>query len=146
MERDTLNWESHVIDLAVQANVTINALDARGLYTTELRSSERSPALSGRSLQVNSDYHRSAMTLAENSMAELAGGTGGTYFHNSNDLKAGLKEQTEAPACICVLELALDGVKRNGSYHRLKVKVDRAGAQVEARRGYFVPKAEKNKK
>lgn len=143
IERDSLNAESRVIDLAAQSNVTISALDARGLYTTKMTASQRSPALGGRSLQVNSDYHRSAMTLAENSMAELADGTGGTYFHNSNDLNAGLKELTEMPACVYLLELSLDGVKQNGAYHRLSVRVDRKGAQLEVRRGYFMPKPDK---
>ena len=146
IERDSLNTESRIIDLAVRSNVTISSLDARGLYTTELTASERSPALSGPSLLVNSDYRRSSMRLAENPMAELADGTGGTYFHNSNDLNTGLKELTEAPMCVYLLELPLDGVKQNGTYHTLKVKVDREGVQLEARRGYFMPKPQKQKK
>lgn len=145
IERDSLNAESRVIDLAARSNVTISALDARGLYTTELTASERSPALSGPSLQVNQDFHRSGMTMAENPMAELADGTGGSFFHNSNDLTTGLKELVEQPPCIYLLELPLDGVKQNGSFHRLQVKVDRRGAQVEARRGYFVPKPVKHR-
>jgi len=145
IERDSLNTESRIIDFAVQSNVTISSLDARGLYTTEITASEHSPALSGPSFQVNSDYHRSAMRLAENPLAELANGTGGTYFHNSNDLNAGLKELTEAPMYIYLLELSLDGVKQNGTYHTLKVKVAREGSQVETRRGYFMSKPQKQK-
>ncbi len=143
IERDSLNAESHVIDIAAQSNVTISALDARGLYTTELTASEKSPALSGPSLQVNSEFHRSGMRLSENTLAEMADGTGGTFFHNSNDLNSGLKELTETPACIYVLELSLDGVKQNGTFHALKVKVDREDATLEARRGYVIPKPEK---
>ena len=79
-------------------------------------------------------------------MSELANGTGGTFFHNSNDLGAGFKTVTEAPEVVYVLELSLDGVKPDGAYHRVKVKVDREGVQVQARQGYSAPKQEKNKK
>jgi VWFA-related protein len=137
--------ESRLMDLAAQSNVILSALDARGLYTTELNASERSQG-SGQLLQLQAEYHRSTMTSNENVMAELADATGGTYFHNSNDLEAGLKALTAVPECIYVLELSIGGVTPKGSYHRLKVKVDRAGLQLQARHGYFVPKPEKAKK
>ena len=77
-------------------------------------------------------------------MAELSAGTGGRFFHNSNDLVLGLQELSEAPDCMYLLEFSLEGVKQNGTYHHLTVKVDRPGIEVEARRGYFVPKADKH--
>jgi len=52
----------------------------------------------------------------------------------------------EAAEVVYVLELSLDGVKPDGTYHRLKVKVDRDGLQLQARRGYFMPRPEKGKK
>ena len=136
--------ESRVMDLAAQSNVILSAMDARGLYTTELNASVRSQG-AGRLVQLQAEYHRNTMTTSENVMAELADATGGTYFHNSNDLDAGLKALTAAPECIYVLELSLAEVKQNGSYHRLKVKIDRDGTQLQARRGYFVPKPAKHK-
>jgi VWFA-related protein len=145
-EAEALSMESRLIDLAAQSNVIISALDARGVYTTELTASEASPAGGAGSVRLQSEYRRTGMTLAENVMAELADGTGGTFFHGSNDLGAGFHNLTSVPECIYLLELPLDGVKEDGSYHRLKVKVDREGLQIEARRGYFVPKPVKNKK
>ncbi len=141
-----MDWESRIIDVAAGSNVRVSALDARGLYTTEMTASQRSPLLGGRSLQDNADFQRNTMKLSENVMAELADGTGGTFFHNRNDLETGLRDLAEAPECLYMLELPIGDVKRNGSLHRLQVKVDREGVQVAARRGYFIPKPEKAKK
>lgn len=139
IEQESMTLESRVMDLAAQSNVTISALDARGLYTTELDASSRGSAS-------QSDYNRSSMTFAEGSMEAMADGTGGTFFHNRNDLSAGFKSLTETAEVVYVLELSLDGVKQDGSYHHLKVKVSRDGVDVSARRGYFMPKPEKGKK
>lgn len=146
IERESVDAESRIIDLAVQSGVIISALDARGLYTTILTASQRAPLLSGKSLLTNLDFHRSEMKLAENPMEELADGTGGTFFHNSNDLGAGFRGLTEVPEYVYVLEFSLDKTKPDGAYHRLKVKVDRKGSQIQARRGYFAPKVKKVKK
>jgi hypothetical protein len=67
----------------------------------------------------------------------------GTQTFNSTDLDFGVTRLTEAPDCLYVLESSVNKVKPNRAYHRLKVKVERPGAQFQARRGYFAPKAEK---
>ena len=146
IESDTLAQESRIIDLAAQANITISALDARGLYTTDFTASDHSPSLIGQNFQTSSDSHRSSLTLAENPMAELADGTGGTFFHNSNDLNAGFKRLTQAPEYVYLLEYSLGTPKPDGSYHRLKVKVDRDALRLQARQGYFALKPKKDKK
>ena len=135
--------ESRIIDLAAQGNVTISALDARGVYVTAANASDDAR---GRSPGVIGNLRLGSMTHTESVMAELADGTGGVYFHHNNDLDAGFKSLTDAPECIYMLELSLDGVKQNGSYHRLRVNVDRDGLHLQARHGYFVPKPQKEKK
>jgi len=137
---EALNWESQIMDLAAQSNVTINALDARGLYTGVTDISERGAG------QIIDPSRLAAMTRAEGVMSELANGTGGAFFHNNNDLGAGFTSLTDGPEVVYMLELSLDGVKPDGAYHRVKVKVDRDGVQVQARQGYSAPKQEKNKK
>jgi len=144
---EAMAGKSKILDFAAQSNVTVSALDARGLYTTEIDASERGGS-SARDLMTgqHAQYHSDTMTLNEDVMAELADGTGGTYFHNSNDLEGGFKKLTQAPECVYLLEFPLEKVKPDGAYHRLKVKVDQDGLKVQARRGYFAPAAPKNKK
>jgi VWFA-related protein len=134
--------ESRLLDLAAQSNVTISALDARGVYNTEATASLGPQA----STPYQADVRRAAMRVAEEAMGELADGTGGTFIHNSNDLEAGFKRLAQGPQVVYVLELPLEDIKPNGTYHGLKVKVNREGLDVQARRGYFVPKPEKKKK
>jgi len=124
------------------SNVTINSLDARGLYTTEQNASERGAA-STQTNQLKSEYRRGSMPLAEDVMAALANGTGGTYVHNTNDLESGLKDLTSPPEYLYLLEFHAKNLKRNGSYHSLRVTVSRDGVRLYARQGYFAAKPSK---
>ena len=142
IEEEARYAESQLLDLAARSNVTINAIDARGLYTTSLTASED---LQGRNPAKVQEYRQNSSSIEERAMGELADGTGGTFFHNNNNLDAGFKAITQAPEVVYMLELPLDGVKANGSFHRLKVEVDREGTTVQTRRGYFIPKPEKRK-
>jgi VWFA-related protein len=139
IEQELLAGESQILDLAARSNVTISALDVRGVYTTSLTASDHNS-------RGSPQFRSNAMASAGNTMAELGDGTGGTFFHNGNELDAGFKGLIEAPEIVYVLELPLDHVKPDGRYHSLKVRVDREGVQLQARRGYLVPKPERNKK
>ena len=140
-----LTMETHIIDLAAQANITISSLDARGLYTAQLEASERGSG-SANTDRLLGEYRRLGALQREDAMAALAAGTGGTFFHNSNDLSGGLASLTVPPEYRYILEVAPANVKPDGIYHRLKVKLDREGLNLEARQGYFSPKPEKTKK
>jgi len=140
---EALTDKSKIMDIAAQSNVTISALDARGLYTSDFDASE--PGGPSRVVQSKSKFHRESMSADEDVMAELADGTGGTYFHNSNDLDAGFRKLTLAPEYLYLLEFTPQDVKQDGTYHRLKVKVDESGFKLQARRGYYAPKASKKK-
>jgi VWFA-related protein len=86
------------------------------------------------------------MTSSEDIMSSLADGTGGTYYHNSNDLEQGFQRLATAPEYVYLLEISLANVKQDGTYHRLKVELDKDGLKVRSRRGYFAPRREKGKK
>jgi len=127
--------ESQMINLAAQSNVTISTLSARGLYTTSVTAGKDN----------SNRYSILEVHAEESALSDLADGTGGTYFHDSNDLEAGFKALAEGPESVYLLELSLGSMKPDGAFHRLKVKVNRDGVQAQARHGYFMPKPEKAK-
>jgi VWFA-related protein len=144
---DAMFQKSQILDMAARSNVTISAMDARGLYTSETDASEHG-ANTATSLRTGqwAQNHRNSMSLNEDVMAELADGTGGTYFHSTNDLQGGFQKLTAAPEYVYLLEISLDKVKMDGSYHRLQVKLSKDGLKLQARHGYFAPKKTKEKK
>lgn len=129
--------ESSLIDLATQSGVTINALNASGVYNAGLQADNDVAKSSNPVLK--SEYRERVMQNEENSIWDLADGTGGEFFHNDNDLAAGFRRLLNAPETVYLLEIPLNGIKANGGWHRLSVKTDRVGAQIQARRGYFAP-------
>lgn len=136
IEQEARTAESKLIGIAAESNVTINALDAEGLYTTALKASDD---VHNRDPVQMTDYRDNEMRSQSNAMGELADAAGGRFFHNSNDLTAGFRMLLEAPETVYVLELPLDGVREDGAWHRLSVKVDRGDTQIQAREGYFAP-------
>ena len=147
MTPDAVAEKSRILDMAAQSSVTINAVDTRGLYTFagDTGDSNRGSARAEEMATQNRSY---SMALSEDVMAEMAAGTGGKYFHNSNDLEGGLQALIVVPEYVYLLELSLQNVKQDGSYHKLKVKVNQESLKLEARRGYFAPRPvnSKNKK
>jgi VWFA-related protein len=141
VEDDTRILESQLIDLAAATNITISSLDARGLYTTSVSASQR---LVG-DVQYESEILRRTAEANENPLSELADGTGGIFFHNSNDLDAGLQQLTAGPEHLYLIDISPDNLKPDGSYHRLKVKVNQPGLEIQARHGYSIPKEKKKK-
>jgi VWFA-related protein len=130
--------KSDLIDRAVRANVIVNALDARGLYTDPGFSA--SSPFNTPELQEIGLYRREAMAQAD-VLADLSGGTGGTFFQNRNDLRNGFDLVAGAPEVYYVLGFSPQNLKLDGAYHALRVSVQGTpAATVAARRGYFAPR------
>jgi VWFA-related protein len=99
---------AQVMDVAAQGNVTVNTLDARGLYTLALDGSKKFESRGEEKVRLDS------LATAGGVMEQLASGTGGTYFHNSNDLKGGFERLTKAPDYLYVLEFHPQNVAPDG--------------------------------
>ncbi len=136
--------KSEILDIAARGNVTINALDATGLSTANAEASGR--AVNPGAAATTGNYRQTGILLSQSVLAELADGSGGTLVHNNNNFDAGLANLFAGPEYLYLLAFSTAGVKPNGAYHKLTVKVARDGVQVQARHGYFAPKEETNKK
>jgi len=134
--------ESGVIDRANRANVVINTLDARGLYTPDVMGDISRPSSdSYRTAGLKTMYRVSAQQENQYVLGDLAYGTGGTFFHNSNDLQGGLQLAGLAPEVSYALAFSPQNRKMDGQYHLLKVQLAKKSKySVQARRGYYAPR------
>jgi VWFA-related protein len=138
-----------IADRALRANVVINALDSKGLFapmpggdmSREPNLIPKHADLMGQKSQLEITGHK----LEEEVLQDLPMDTGGVFFTNSNNLKEGFQRVSELPEAYYTLAFSPAKLKFDGRYHQIQVKlVHSAGLTVEARRGYFAPKASEN--
>lgn len=136
--------QDKLIDDALRAGIRINTLDAKGLTADWIGGdpSNGPPIvldngyLNAYADQVASDER----DVSDDSMALLAQGTGGTFFHNDNDLTEGVRQMAATPSVSYALGYSPVDLNPNGAYHDLKVKlVNGKRYSIEARPGYFAP-------
>ncbi len=126
-----------VVDQANHANIVINSLDARGLYTPDMGDISRSRSGIGQL----ATYRVAAQTEQAYVLADFAYGTGGAFFQNSNDIAGGMKMIGSAPEVSYVLGFSPQNEKMDASFHTLKVKLTgKEKYTIQARRGYYAPR------
>ena len=134
-----------VIDRASQNGIVINTMDARGLYVPVLAENIENPnsaaASNPEEVRLRGKYDRAEQTTRSDVLGQLANGTGGTFFQNSNDLYAGFKQLADMPEVFYLLGFKPQNLKADRAYHKLRVRItDRKGLEVMARDGYYAPK------
>src|SRR5260370_33001425 len=89
---------SPLIERATRSNIGINTIDARGLYPPDLMGDISAPPRnSRRTIGYKASYRIAAQSAQSDILAQFADGTGGTFFHNRNDIDEGLREASAAP-------------------------------------------------
>jgi VWFA-related protein len=120
---------------ALHAEVVIDTLDAKRLYVVGADVSTSKNLVPVPTQMANVE--------AENDgLAALAAGTGGTFYHNNNDLGQGFRQLGILPETLYILGF-VPAAAADGSFHRLKVRLT-AGKRysLEARLGYTGPSAD----
>jgi len=78
----------------------------------------------------------------KDSLLQIAKGTGGELFENTNNLAGAMQEVLKRTSVTYVLAFQPDSLKWDGQYHRLKVELkgQPRGTRVVSRPGYYAPK------
>jgi VWFA-related protein len=136
-----------VIDRALRGQVIISTLDARGLYVVvpfgdASQSGRPDVNFPGQTIAtVPRSQLDSASAFAQaDLLAILANSTGGTFFHNSNDMDEGFRRVADAPEFFYVLGFTPQNLKMDGKFHALKVNLKvHEKYDLQVRRGYYAP-------
>lgn len=130
-----------MLELAIRNNVTVNTLDARGVYTQIPGGDASTRTINTTNLTQRANFDASASLAQQDILEELADGTGGTFFHNDNGFAEGMVQLTRQPDFVYLLGFSPSDLKYDGTFHNLKVTLkDPKGRGLQARRGYYAPK------
>lgn len=138
-----LHESGDIIDRATKANIVINSIDARGLYVSSIYDASNGFGGNAATAGIRSNFIMTEESTQSDILAELADGTGGTFFHNRNDIDQGLLHAAQEPEVSYLLGFTPQNLKLDGKYHHLKVTL--TGKQkwnLQARRGYFAPRGD----
>lgn len=143
------------ISEANRANVTVYAIDARGLQTTTRSRAgrellEATAAASQRSLMsdggrsisrqevmIGESAEESLRLDTQGTLADISESTGGFLISNTNDARKMMDEVTQDIQTYYEVSYAPAEVVYDGSFRSIEVKVSRPGVKVRTRNGYF---------
>lgn len=130
-------------DAANRADVSIYEIDARGLYADVPGGSVSSAGASGNSMYTGAAVFQQtdARLDSRDTLGTLSTDTGGRSFFDLGDLSEAFPKIEEENTGYYLVGYNLDaGVKRDGSWHALRVKVNAPGVRVRSRDGYYAPR------
>jgi VWFA-related protein len=116
-----------VWDLANKNNVAIYAVDPRGLATNEF----------GIDQNINNSTDSTYLRNTMDTLRTLAVQTDGRAILNRNDIALGMKQIVRDNSAYYLLGYNSTFTATDGKFHEIKVKVNRPGIQVRARKGYW---------
>ncbi len=133
--------ESEILDKAGHAGITISAIDALGLTARPPGCDIASTFCNSQTEAIKERLRRESELAEGDLLGELAAGTGGTWFHNNNDMNEGFVRTSSAPEFRYLLGFSPQSLKNDGSFHALKVTLKEGkGLNLQARRGYYAPR------
>lgn len=143
-ERDTQVYLNDLLKIAQKYNVVVDSLNSRGLYSLVSSGSTYDAASSGQGIMRMGEAQNKMDSLDaqvswenESAMAQLADATGGTYFHNNNDLGIGLRKAFDDSRDSYTLAYVPPKEEADNRFHKIKVVLKDSSLQVKAKSGYW---------
>jgi VWFA-related protein len=130
-------------DAANLADVSIYSIDARGLFATVPGGDATANAATGNSIFTGAAvYHQTDQRQdSRDTLATLSSDTGGHAFFDLGDLSQAFPQiEKEYGGYYLVGYTLASNIKRDGTWHSIRVKVNAPGAHVRSREGYFAPR------
>lgn len=121
-----------VFDVANRQNTSIYPVDPRGLATGEYDINE--------GVGMTVDRHHLAASL--DTLRTLAANTDGRAIINRNDLATGMRQIIRDSSAYYLLGYNSSQSPTDGRFHEIRVRVNRRGLDVRARKGYWAVTAE----
>ncbi len=127
-----------LIDEANRSQVSFYTVDARGLIALSAGGESSVRGLRHSSRQgVTNEYLRAEINEPQEYLRNLAGGTGGLAFLNSNDLQKGLARSYRDLHEHYLIGYRPETKRRKGKFHQIKISLNRPDVSLRYRRGYF---------
>ncbi len=145
---EAMRATAEIKDLAARSNVVISSVSVRGIIVAEeeedvaaTRGFSRRPPGATAPKQMWVSYRRESARADGDVLNDLAEGTGGTFYHNNNDLLEGFAKTSAGPEFSYVLGFTPAELKPDGSFHHIKVRLtEPRHFSVGYRRGYYALK------
>jgi VWFA-related protein len=124
---DLQSTTADLVERAMRAGVVVNTIDARGLYTADqLPDIAAAPVQPPDKTQsdwqgMEGTYRMQAQFEQGQVLAGVAASTGGTYFHNRNDLDVGMNRALSAPSVSYLLGFSPQNLKMDGKFHKMGI-------------------------
>jgi VWFA-related protein len=133
---------AEVIRSATSSNVSIYTLDSRGLSTASTGYNADGDYQMTRLTVILPEIQQERETTAldnQDSLAQLAGETGGVFYHNSNDLLKGMRQSFEDGRAYYVLTYVPSNSANDGKFRKIAVQVKGKDIVVRSKHGYWAP-------
>jgi len=132
------------INAATKANLTIFAIDTRGLTADPPGGAASKAGSRGSGIFNGSVYNsqRQSFLASQDTLYTLAAETGGKSFFDNNDIAAGITKTQEAMGSYYLLGYYSTNTAADGKYRKITLKLNnpRLVAKLEHREGYYADK------